>query len=196
MQPSHIENQCDSFTLAYYEPAYYILDMSDDAYLTRSLGFLLGDVSRLIRMRFDARAEELGLTRAQWRVLAQLRRREGINQSALAELLEIEPITLVRHIDRLVGKELVERRPDPKDRRAWKLYLKEEVQPVLDQLRQLSEQTRNDALAGIPAEQCEQLINNLLTMKANLTALENSESVSPEKPKRALKARGSKVHGA
>ncbi len=170
--------------------------MSDDAYLTRSLGFLLGDVSRLIRMRFDARAEELGLTRAQWRVLAQLRRREGINQSALAELLEIEPITLVRHIDRLVAKGLVERRPDPKDRRAWKLYLKEEVQPVLDQLRQLSEQTRNDALAGIPPEQRDQLIDNLLTMKVNLTALENSELVSPEKPKRALKARRSKVHGA
>ena len=170
--------------------------MSDDAYLTRSLGFLLGDVSRLIRMRFDARAEELGLTRAQWRVLAQLRRREGINQSALAELLEIEPITLVRHIDRLVAKGLVERRPDPNDRRAWKLYLKEEVQPVLDRLRQLSEQTRNDALAGIPAEQREQLIDNLLAMKANLTALGNSEPVSPEKPRRGSKSRGSKVHGA
>ena len=170
--------------------------MSDDAYLTRSLGFLLGDVSRLIRMRFDARAGELGLTRAQWRVLAQLRRREGINQSALAELLEIEPITLVRHIDRLVAKELVERRPDPNDRRAWKLYLKEEVQPVLDRLRQLSEQTRNDALVGIPAEQREQLIDNLLTMKANLTALENSEVVPAEKPRRAPKRSGSKVHGA
>ena len=170
--------------------------MADDIYLTRSLGFLLGDVSRLIRMRFDARAEELGLTRAQWRVLAQLRRREGINQSALAEILEIEPITLVRHIDRLVAKELVERRPDPNDRRAWKLYLKEEVQPILDRLRELSEQIRNDALAGIPAEQREQLIDNLLAMKANLAALEGAEPVSPVKPKRLPKSRGSKVHGA
>lgn len=169
--------------------------MSEDAYLTRSLGFLLGDVSRLIRMRFDARAEQLGLTRAQWRVLAQLRRREGINQSALAELLEIEPITLVRHIDRLVAKDLVERRPDPKDRRAWKLYLKEEVQPVLDQLRQLSEQTRNDALKGIPAEQHEQLIDTLLTMKANLGALADEPPTSPEK-RRMAKRSGSKVHGA
>lgn len=170
--------------------------MTDDTYLTRSLGFLLGDVSRLIRMRFDARAEQLGLTRAQWRVLAQLRRREGINQSALAELLEIEPITLVRHIDRLVAKDLVERRPDPNDRRAWKLYLKEEVQPVLDRLRRLSEQTREDALAGIPSDQREQLIDNLLAIKANLTALDQSEPVSAEKPRRAARSRRSKVHGA
>lgn len=169
--------------------------MSDDAYLTRSLGFLLGDVSRLIRMRFDARAEELGLTRAQWRVLAQLRRREGINQSALAELLEIEPITLVRHIDRLVAKELVERRPDPKDRRAWKLYLKAEVQPILDRLRQLSEQTRNDALAGVPEAQREQLIDNLLRMKANLTALETPATGAAEKSRPAGKRSGRKLHG-
>ena len=182
--------------LAHYEPAYYIPSMQDETYLTRSLGFLLGDVSRLIRMRFDARAEELGLTRAQWRVLAQLRRREGINQSALAEILEIEPITLVRHIDRLVAKELVERRPDPNDRRAWKLYLKEEVQPVLDRLRELSEQTRNDALAGIPSEQREQFIDNLLIMKANLAALDVTEPDPAAKSKRAGKSRGSKVHGA
>lgn len=170
--------------------------MANDTYLTRSLGFLLGDVSRLIRMRFDARAGELGLTRAQWRVLAQLRRREGINQSALAEILEIEPITLVRHIDRLVAKELVERRPDPNDRRAWKLYLKDEVQPVLDRLRELSEQTRNDALAGIPDDQREQFIDNLLIMKANLAALDAVEPIEGERTKRAPRSRRSKVHGA
>jgi DNA-binding MarR family transcriptional regulator len=170
--------------------------MPDDVYLTRSLGFLLGDVSRLIRRQFDLRAEELGLTRAQWRVLAQLRRREGINQSALAELLEIEPITLVRHIDRLVAKGLVERRPDPNDRRAWKLHLADDVQPVLDRLRQLSEETRNEALAGIPHEQREQLIDNLLAMKANLTAMEYAEAAPPGKPRRAPAKRRSKVHGA
>ncbi len=64
-----------------------MLAMEDDSYLTRSLGFLLADVSRLIRKRFDDKAGELGLTRAQWRVLAQLRRRQGINQSALADIL-------------------------------------------------------------------------------------------------------------
>ena len=143
--------------------------MDDDSYLTRSLGFLLADVSRLIRMRFDDKAGELGLTRAQWRVLAQLRRREGINQSALAEILEIEPITLVRHIDRLVAKGHVERRPDPSDRRAWRLYLKEEVQPVLDAMRALSETVRGEALAGIPADRRDAFIDDLLRMKANLS---------------------------
>lgn len=143
--------------------------MEDDSYLTRSLGFLLADVSRLIRKRFDDKAGELGLTRAQWRVLAQLRRREGINQSALAEILEIEPITLVRHIDRLVAKELVERRPDPADRRAWRLFLKDEVQPVLDAMRALSETVRADALTGLPQSRSEQLIDDLLRIKTNLS---------------------------
>src|SRR5690606_28746084 len=97
--------------------------MTTDPYLTRSLGFLLADVSRLVRRRFDARARDLGLTRARWRVLPQLRRREGINEASLAEIMEVEPITLGRHIDRLVEKGFVERRPDPSDRRAWRLYL-------------------------------------------------------------------------
>ena len=103
----------------------------DDAYLTRSLGFLLGDVSRLVRMRFDQRARDLDLTRAQWRVLAQLRRREGINQRALADILDIENITLTRHVDRLELKGLVERRPDPNDRRARTLHLKDKAKSVL-----------------------------------------------------------------
>jgi len=147
-------------------------------------------------MRFDSRAQSLGLTRSQWRVLAQLRRREGINQTALAELLEIEPITLVRHIDRLVAKGLVERRADPNDRRAWRLYLKEEVQPVLDSLRQLSELTRNEALAGIPADQREQFIDTLLIIKENLAALEVLDAPLAERPKRTRKSGRSKVHGA
>lgn len=169
--------------------------MSDDTHLTRSLGFLLGDVSRLIRRRFDARAGELGLTRAQWRVVAQLRRREGINQSALAEILEIEPITLVRHIDRLVAKGLIERRPDPCDRRAWKLYLNAEVQPVLDRLRELSEITRNEALAGIPPDEREKLIDHLLVIKSNLVALDASGGLPAKRadspPRRARR----RVHG-
>lgn len=149
--------------------------MTEDPYLTRSLGFLLGDVSRLMRKRFDMRAAELGLTRAQWRVLARLRRREGINQKELAELLEIENITLTRHIDRLEAKGWVERRRDPSDRRAWNLYLNQEVRPVLDKMRKLSGITRNEAMKGIPAENREELIDVLLHIKANLSALDESE---------------------
>lgn len=145
--------------------------MTDDDYLTRSLGFLLGDVSRLLRERFDARAAELGLTRAQWRVLGQLRRREGIKQSALAALLDIEQITLGRHIDRLVDKGYVERRPDPADRRAWNLYLKSEVQPVLADMRRMSTATSGEALAGISEADAAKLIELLLQMKTNLQAV-------------------------
>jgi len=150
--------------------------MTADPFLTRSLGFVLGDVSRLMRRRFDARAREIGLTRAQWRVMGQLRRREGINQAALAEILEIEPMTLGRHIDRLVEKNFVERRPDPKDRRAWRLFLKPEAQPVLDKLRTISTVNRREVLQGIPLEEAEALIDTLLKIKGNLTALDATKS--------------------
>lgn len=149
--------------------------MTADPFLTRSLGFVLGDVSRLMRRRFDARAREIGLTRAQWRVMGQLRRREGINQAALAEILEIEPMTLGRHIDRLVEKNFVERRPDPKDRRAWRLFLKPEAQPVLDKLRTISTVNRKEVLQGIPVQEAEALIDTLLRIKGNLTALDVAE---------------------
>jgi DNA-binding MarR family transcriptional regulator len=152
--------------------------MTTDPFLTRSLGFLLADVSRLVRRRFDQRASGLGLTRAQWRVLARLRRREGINQTALAEMLEIEPITLGRHIDRLVEKGFVERRPDPADRRAWRLYLRSEVQPVLDRLRQMSGTTSREALEGISETDRERLIELLLTIKGNMLALDAAETAA------------------
>ena len=158
-------------SLLYIERAYYGEIMSTDPYLNRSLGFLLADVSRLVRERFDARAAELGLTRAQWRVLAQLRRREGITQSALAEILEIEQITLGRHVDRLVEKGFVERRADPDDRRAWNLYLSAEVQPVLDRMREFSAATSREALDGIPKAEADRLIDLLLKVKANMVAV-------------------------
>ncbi len=153
--------------------------MTTDPYLTRSLGFLLADVSRLVRRRFDSRANALGLTRAQWRVLAQLRRREGINQTALAEIMEMEPISLGRHIDRLVEKNFVERRADPRDRRAWRLYLKPEVQPILDRLRGMSTITRKEALQGISPEESERLIDLLIKIKSNMTALYDNETERP-----------------
>lgn len=155
--------------------------MTTDPFLTRALGFLLADTSRLMRRRFDARAREIGLTRAQWRVLTQLRRREGINQTALAEIMEIEPISLSRHIDRLVDKDFVERRADPRDRRAWRLYLRPAAQPVLDRLRAVSNENRKEVLQGIPIEESEALIDTLLKIKANLVALE-AESPITAKP--------------
>jgi MarR family transcriptional regulator, transcriptional regulator for hemolysin len=169
-----------NLVLAYNKLGYYIAVMITDPHLTRSLGFLLGDVSRLVRARFDTRAQSLGLTRAQWRVLARLRRREGINQTELAEILEIETITLGRHIDRLEAKGWVERRRDPADRRAWNLYLNTKVQPVLDGLRAFSEITRKEALAGIPESDSERLIDMLLQIKGNMLELERAEKSSED----------------
>ena len=148
--------------------------------LNRTLGFLLHDASRLMRKRFDRRARTLGLTRAQWRVLSQLRRREGINQSALADILEIENITMGRHIDRLEDAGWVERRPDPEDRRAWRLYLAEKVQPILDEMRVLSDETREEALAGLSPDQRDILIDGLVTIKDNLLRREAAESEDDE----------------
>jgi len=135
----------------------------------RNLGFLLHDAARLLRKRFEQKARSLGLTRSQWQVLAHLARNEGIHQGALAEILEIEPITLVRILDRLQAAELVERRPHSTDRRLRLLYLTERAHPILDTMRQIGAETRAEALVGVSASDQERLIDVLLTMRANLT---------------------------
>ena len=89
----------------------------------RDLMFLLHDVARLLRVDADKRARAHGMTRAQWGILIWLERQPGLSQKELAEILEVEPITVARLIDRLESRGMVERRPDPKDRRIWRLHL-------------------------------------------------------------------------
>ena len=137
-----------------------------------NVGFLLHDVSRLLRMRFDRRARALGLTRAQWRVLAHLAPRQGINQSSLAEILEVENITLGRHIDRLEDTDWVVRRRDPGDRRAWRLFLTAQARPVLDQMEVLAAETQEEAMTGLSDGERDRLLKLLLSMKRNRTARE------------------------
>ncbi len=134
------------------------------------LGFLIGDCSRLLRRRFDASARALGVSRAQWQVLVALSRQEGTNQAGLAEYLEVETITLCRMVDRLQEAGLVERRADPADRRAWKLYLTEPARPLLDQLRQLGGAIVEEALSGIALPQREALYSGLAALRSNLSA--------------------------
>src|ERR1700722_9689780 len=100
--------------------------------LDTSFGFLLHDIARLMRKRFDQRARSLGLTRAQWQVLAHLARHEGINQAGLAEILEIEAITVGRLVDRMEEAGWVERRAHPSDRRARLLYMTAKARAVFD----------------------------------------------------------------
>src|SRR5689334_3033341 len=105
-----------------------------------TFGFVLHDVARLLRKRFDQRARALGLTRAQWQVLAHLARAEGINQSGLADILEIENITLGRLVDRLEEAGWVERRLSGQDRRVRLLHLTEKAKPILGRMRALGEE--------------------------------------------------------
>ena len=136
----------------------------------RTLGLVLHDVARLLRKRFElrARAADLPLTRAQWSVLAHLSRQEGLNQSALAQIMEIEPITLVRLLDRLQAAGLVERRPDPADRRIRALYLTPAAHPLLERIWTLAAVVREEAMAGLSEAEREQLMGTLLRLKGNL----------------------------
>jgi MarR family transcriptional regulator for hemolysin len=133
-----------------------------------SFGFLLHDIARLMRKRFDQRARGLGLTRAQWQVLAHLARHEGINQAGLAEILEIEPITVGRLIDRMEEAGWVERRADPSDRRARLLYMTAKARPVFDRMRALADAVRGEALSGFSPAEREQLMATLVAIRGNL----------------------------
>jgi DNA-binding MarR family transcriptional regulator len=154
----------------------------------RTLGFVLHDVARFLRRRFEQRAREadLGLTRAQWSVLAHLARQEGINQAALAQIMEIEPITLVRLLDRLQAAGLVERRPDPADRRARVLYLTPAARPLLERIWALAAAVREEAMAGLPDAERDQLIGMLLKIKGNLT--ERIVDAADDEPSRRAEA--------
>ena len=114
-----------------------------------TFGFLLHDVARLLKRRFDQNARGTGLTRSQWRVLAHLAPNEDIHQGKLEEILNVEAITLGRIVDKLEILGLIERRPHPSDRRIWLLHLTDAARPKLTQLRKLGDITRREALAGM-----------------------------------------------
>jgi MarR family transcriptional regulator, transcriptional regulator for hemolysin len=133
-----------------------------------TLGFLLHDVARLLRKRFEQNARGSGLTRSQWQVLAYLAQNEGINQSGLADLLEIEPITLGRIVDKLQTLALIARHPHPSDRRVWLLHLTPAARSKLTQLRRLGDVTRGEALTGVSEADTERLLKTLQALKTNL----------------------------
>lgn len=134
----------------------------------RDLLFLLHDVARLLRVDADKRARTQDMTRAQWGILIWLERQPGISQKELSELLEVEPITVARLVDRLENRRLVERRPDPRDRRIWRLHLQPPAHAVL---REIDHQ-RTDMIGrltdGIDDESLETLTEALIVMKATL----------------------------
>jgi MarR family transcriptional regulator, transcriptional regulator for hemolysin len=137
----------------------------------REFAFILNDVARLLRTYADFKAAQFGITRAQWAVLVRLDRHEGLNQSELAETLDLQPITLTRLLDKLSDSGLIERRPDPEDRRAKRLFLTPAARPLLERLGVLGEETMASALAGVDGMSIEHMVGHLAVVKENLRRL-------------------------
>jgi len=142
----------------------------------RNFGFLVHDVARLMRVAYDRRTKALGLTRSQWWVLNNLYFRDGITQSELADLLDVERPTLGRLLDRLEAKGWIARRADRNDRRAKRLHLTGEVQALMRALREIAAGLRADALEGLDASAQRQLVDHLLRLKANLLRMNENGS--------------------
>src|SRR5215468_6554111 len=115
----------------------------------RELAFSINDVARLLRTYADHEARRFGMTRAKWAVLARLDRFEGLKQAELAEMLDLQPITLTRLLDGLANNGLIERRPDPDDRRAKRLFLTPAARPLLEHLGVVGEDIMAAVLDGL-----------------------------------------------
>lgn len=137
--------------------------------MTDPIGFLIADTARVMRRRFDERARAIGITRPQWRTLVTLAREEGIQQGTLADRLEVEPITLCRMIDRLAEADLVERRRDPADRRAWRIFLTDRARPLLDRIGIVADDLFGVALDGIDEAERSALTATLERIRFNLS---------------------------
>lgn len=133
-----------------------------------NIAFLTTDIGRLCRKRFDAVARGFGVTGPQWRVLVHLNRTPGVNQGVLADRLDVEAITVGRMIDRLEKADMVERRPDPADRRAWRLYLRPAARTLLDQLSAYADGVLAEALAGLSMDEQTMLVELLERVRTNL----------------------------
>jgi MarR family transcriptional regulator, transcriptional regulator for hemolysin len=139
----------------------------------KGIGLLVHDVSRLLRRRIDHQAQSLGLTSAQWRVLAAVARaemhgEEPLHQATLADAMDMEPITLSRQVDRMEAAGLIERRPDPADRRIKHLYLTEAARPLVEKFRSVAASCYGNVLNGISDDEVQQVVDVLTRIRANL----------------------------
>lgn len=142
--------------------------------LKRQLIAQLVESSRLLRNHIDNRAKGRGTTRAQWIVLFRLRQQEGLSQVDLAEVLELQPISLVRLLDRLVEHGLLERRPDPRDRRANRLFLTEGGRQLVDDLDSLRDSIARDVLQDIPTNAIQTSLETLVDIKERIKSFGES----------------------
>ena len=148
--------------------------------MSDSVAFMIADSARLFRRALNARARDLGVTGQQWRVLGVVFRNPGINQGAAAELLECEPITLSRMVDRLQDAQLIERRADPADRRAWRLHLTEAAVPLVDRIRDIANEICDTALEGMSEDERASFTTLAQRFRANLTRKDDDDDRSAE----------------
>jgi MarR family transcriptional regulator for hemolysin len=139
--------------------------------LKREFAFTLMDVARLMKTYADQRARQFGISKAQWGVLMRLQLAEGLNQAELAEMLDLQPITLTRLLDVLAANGLIERKPDPNDRRANKLYLTPAALPLLERLNELGADMMSNVLDGIEQSTVERMLSDLRDVRGNLRSL-------------------------
>lgn len=138
--------------------------------IQREIAFTIMDVARMLKTYADQRARRFGISRAQWGVLVRLDRSEGLKQSELADILDLQPISLTRLLDRLAENRLIERRADPNDRRANRLFLTPAARPLLEQLAELGNDMMATVLDGLDAKTVERMLRDLGLVKDNLRA--------------------------
>ena len=146
------------------------------------LGLEIYETYRTMRRHFDRRARALGFTQVQWRALLRLGSNPGISQARLADLLDMQPISLARILDRLAAANLVERRPDPVDRRVVQLYLTPAAAPILKVLHEISDDLRATATKGLSSEGQAQVVAFLSQMRINLVTLD-ADTSTPTTPR-------------
>lgn len=163
--------------------------------LDRNFGLILHDVARLLRTDFDRRVRDLGLTRSQWWVLTHLFRQDGLTQTELAALMEIEKPSLGKLLDRLEHKGWINRRSDPTDRRVNRVHLTARVEPLVAEMRRHAADVRAEALSGISAIERERFVDTLLQIKGNLLA-QSTAPVASEGQSTAIERGASQSHPA
>jgi MarR family transcriptional regulator for hemolysin len=147
----------------------------------KNFGFLLKDLATRYVARFEQHAIETSLTLMQCKVLVHLEKNEGASQAKLAELTAMDPMTMVRTLDRMEADHLLERRPDPADRRARRLFLTKKARPLLDEVWRLADITRNEMFAGISKADREICMRLLERMHENIVSISDQadEAVAP-----------------
>ncbi|HEY6640613.1 MarR family winged helix-turn-helix transcriptional regulator [Povalibacter sp.] len=159
----------------------------------KNVGFLLKDVTRRFTVRFEQHAREISLTLVQCKLLLQLEKNEGVSQARLAELTDVEPMMMVRMLDRMEADKLLERRDDPSDRRARRLYLTSKAKPLLEEVDRIAQLTRAEIFAGIGKVEREQFMRVLERVHENACALSAPEAAAPPQttdPSPARRIRG------